>query len=580
MMKAFLSSILLFWPLVASATTDSLRTTPTCRCTAEDPSCWPSSAAFAELERNLSSPLIYPVPPASACYPVSSPSGNCSDVQENWSDGLWRADQPGAMQEPNFETYIWQNGTASACYQNVSIGLSCEQGSVPVVGVDAREVGDIQAAVKFATSNNLRIVVKNTGHDYLGRSTARGSFVIWTHQMKNLTYNASFTLQGSPDAEEHFSAIMLSAGVQWFEAYAEAQKHNRIVVGGISPGGSVGAAGGWVQGGGHSILSPLHGLGVDNVLEMTIVIASGEHLTANQYLNSDLFWTLRGGGGGTYGVVTSVTYRTHPALTVIGTFFSASSNNSNAVHSLLTEIVRTQPELTDAGWAGYGFGLANTLWFLYLMPNATLSYANATLQPLFSFAQNLTSQGLEIQMASITPYDSFYEWYSDIASDPSGGNGANIQIGSHLIPRDLFDNAYQNVSDVLFNLGSYSWNAVAGGKVSEIDPDSVGLNPAWRKALLHVTFGQTWPEGAAADDIDSAIDLIKQGLKSVHKLAPDSGAYFNEASLYEEDPQGTFFGAHYEQLAAIKAKYDPGSSFLVQGGVGSEYWDKDLRCPL
>ena len=57
------------------------------------------------------------------------------------------------------------------------------------------------------------------------------------------------------------TALTLDAGVQWYEAYVAANSYNRTIVGGISDGGSVGAAGGWVQGGGHGILSPKFGLG-------------------------------------------------------------------------------------------------------------------------------------------------------------------------------------------------------------------------------------------------------------------------------------------------------------------------------
>ena len=58
------------------------------------------------------------------------------------------------------------------------------------------------------------------------------------------------------------------AGVQWFEAYDAAQQHNRVIVGGISEGGSVGAAGGWMAGGGHSAIAPNYGLGALNLPKM------------------------------------------------------------------------------------------------------------------------------------------------------------------------------------------------------------------------------------------------------------------------------------------------------------------------
>jgi len=133
-----------------------------CCCTHNDP-CWPNSATFAGLESQVSQPLIYPVPTASACYPPTNPSGNCSEVIQNWTDGNWRSSIPGSMEAPNFETFEFKNGTISACYLNTTLGVPCEQGSVPVIGVDARTPGDIQAAVNFAVQYNLKLVVKNTG---------------------------------------------------------------------------------------------------------------------------------------------------------------------------------------------------------------------------------------------------------------------------------------------------------------------------------------------------------------------------------------------------------------------------------
>jgi hypothetical protein len=134
-----------------------------CKCLASDP-CWPSDEEFSKLASEVSQPLLRPVSPASACYPVSNPSGNCGEVRGKTADGIWRAAQPGAMQSTNWETHLFPNGTISACYLNTDLGAPCEQGSVPVIGVDARSASDIQAAVKFVKKHNLRVVVKSTGY--------------------------------------------------------------------------------------------------------------------------------------------------------------------------------------------------------------------------------------------------------------------------------------------------------------------------------------------------------------------------------------------------------------------------------
>ncbi|KDQ63536.1 hypothetical protein JAAARDRAFT_169472 [Jaapia argillacea MUCL 33604] len=555
-------------------------TDPKCRCTYGQ-ACWPSSSTFSQLASQLSQPLIYPIPPESACYPSSHPSGNCSAVLQGTRDGNWRSSQSGSMQATNFETFIFDNGTISACYLNTTLGIPCQQGSVPVIGVDARTVQDVQAGVKFAAEHNLRLVVKNTGHDFLGRSTARGSFLLWTHNMKNISFNDTFTPTGAP-ASEQYNAITLEAGVQWHEAYSAAEANGRLIIGGVSIGGSVGAAGGWVLGGGHSALSPAYGLGVDNVLQFTIVTSDGQHLVANANSHPDLFWALRGGGGGTFGVVTSVTYRTYPSAPVIGVFFVANTADNATLRSLYTDYVRTTPALADAGWGGYGYFQPNGLSFAYINPKLSWGQANTSLDTFMNSAMNLTGYGLDIQAALTVPFPSVYSWFSTIFAAGVEQVGSNIEIGSRLLPRDVVVNDVEKVVDTIMSptLTSMnpSWLLVAGGNVSKVDPDSTGLNPAWRDAIVHFAMGVGWPDGTLATEIQALRGRVSQALVALNDLAPNSGAYLNEASLYEQNWQYTFFGSHYEKLKSIKHLYDPKSLFVVASGVGSEEWDDTLNC--
>ena len=158
-MFIYLELLTLFSSLVAGL---GARSSSDCRCLSGDP-CWPNATEFSRLQGRLSQPLLYPLPPASPCYALSGPSGDCDQVHRQWTNASFRATLPGAMQASNFETFVSKNGTISACYNNTSLGVSCEQGSVPVVGVDARSDADIQAAVQFAAAHNLRLVVKSTG---------------------------------------------------------------------------------------------------------------------------------------------------------------------------------------------------------------------------------------------------------------------------------------------------------------------------------------------------------------------------------------------------------------------------------
>lgn len=266
--------------------------------------------------------------------------------------------------------------------------------------------------------------------------------------------------------------------MQWHEAYDAIATHGRELVGGISFSGSVGAAGGWLLGGGHSILSHTYGLGrlftwcgfchliltlpysgVDNVLEFTVVLANGTYVTANAYSHPDLFWALRGGGGGTFGVTTSVTYRTHPSLPIISANFDGTINSSSVTpsfESLFAELVHLTPDLLDAGWAGYvvvttdsttgGLVLRGVLGAV----NVSLSQANASISPFFEYAQSLSPE--VTTTTSVTSFANFTDWYQAFQAIGSTQVGFPIELGSWLLPRDVLSTNYTQVAQSLLPL--------------------------------------------------------------------------------------------------------------------------------
>ncbi|KAF5339756.1 hypothetical protein D9611_009136 [Ephemerocybe angulata] len=539
-------------------------------------SCWPSSDAFNALASKLSQPLIRPLPPASPCYsliPEDAPV--CSEAQANAHNGTWLSGVPGAYQNTNFEAYIFPNNTVSACYFNTTLGGTCGQGSVPPLGVDARSPEDIQAAVNFAREHNLKLVVKNTGHDYLGRSAARDAFMIWTHHMKSIDFHDDFAPEGAPDTEKH-EAVTLGAGVQWSEAYAAAAAQNKYVVGGISDTGSVGAAGGWILGGGHSAFSGKFGLGVDNVLQFTLVNAKGEHVTANAHTNPTLFWALRGGGGGTFGITTTVTYRTHPIVPLTLALASVNFTSPDAAQRGITEYIHTHVTLSDKQWGGYSFLTNSTLFFGYFAPNVSLPDANATITPLFDVLKEVGEEGI---LTELIPVESFYALLNLQVPNPAGPQvGNKVELSSRFLSRDTALNRAEETARTLLSLDFVAINYVAGGAVLQVDPESAGLNPAWRNALAQVYIAENWQDGDSADTIHAAQQRLRDNTAILDRISTDSAAYLNEASLHEVDFKKAFWGPHYNRLKKIKNSVDPTGLFVVPRGVGSDDWDEELVC--
>lgn len=175
---------------------------------------------------------------------------------------------PGALDQINFENSAVTNET---CYIDSPRPSPCGQGSLPVYAIAATSAQDIQKAVDFGRTHNLRLSIKNTGHDYLGRSTARGSLQIWTHNMKNMSFSDGFYPDGCNSGGEGESVVTIGAGIQLKELYVAALARRKTLVAGFS--NTVGAAGGYILGGGHSPLSPWKGMATDNALQFTIVTA-------------------------------------------------------------------------------------------------------------------------------------------------------------------------------------------------------------------------------------------------------------------------------------------------------------------
>lgn len=221
----------------------------------------------------------------------------------------------------------------------------CSIGALPRFVVNVSIADDVRRTVQFTTRHNIRLVVRNTGHDYMGKSTGAGAVSVWMHYLKDirfLHYNANPAAYTGP-------AMRLGAGVQGIEAMAAAHRHGMVLVAGNCP--SVGVAGGYTQGGGHGQLASRFGLAADQVLEWEVVTASGEVLVASAVRNADLYWALSGGGGGTYAIVLSVTVKVYPErrTTTATLSFTRAGVSGDVFWAVVGEFITSLLPLVDAG---------------------------------------------------------------------------------------------------------------------------------------------------------------------------------------------------------------------------------------
>ena len=180
-----------------------------------------------------------------------------------------------------------------------------------------------------------------------------------------------------------------------------------------------------------TVLTPYHNVGVDNVLQFTVVLADGSHVTTNSYQHPDLFWALRGGGGSTYGVVTSATYKTYPIFSFTRATLTAEFTSPNIAQDVIAEYIKVHPTLSDAGWSA-SFALSNSSFSGAVQATKT-GWADAS-STFFSFVKYVKkATGGQVQVA-VTTYNSFYEFYKALPEEPTG---SQVELASRLLPRSL-----------------------------------------------------------------------------------------------------------------------------------------------
>ncbi len=249
---------------------------------------WPGESQWQALRQRVGGRLITPHSPLQTC--LRSPGEPaCEAVLEALKNPYFIGDEVALTQ-----TLGWVDAWTSR---------------PSAYAVAARDTGDVVAAVDFARTHNLRLVVKGGGHSYQGTSSAADSLLVWTRRMNDITLHDSFVASGCTAPPTR--AVTVGAGAIWAQVYDAVTTRG----GGYVQGGgctTVGVAG-LIQSGGFGSFSKAFGLASASLLQAEVVTADGVVRIANACTHPDLFWALKGGGGGSLGIVTRLTLRVHAA---------------------------------------------------------------------------------------------------------------------------------------------------------------------------------------------------------------------------------------------------------------------------
>jgi FAD/FMN-containing dehydrogenase len=555
---------------------------------------WPSEASWKQLDQDVGGALVKVRPPFADCLKAPSAPA-CAQLFKSASNPYFLSDDPGLTQ-----TLGWVDAWTSRA---------------SVYAVAARRTADVVAAVNFARVNRLRLVVKGGGHSYQGTSNAADSLLIWTRKMAEIVMHDAFVAQGCNGKAAPLRAVSVGAGALWSQVYdAVTTKAGGYVQGGGCM--SVGVAG-LVQSGGFGSFSKAWGLASGNLLEAEVVTADGAVRVANACTNPELFWGLKGGGGGSLGVVTRLTLRVHALPEDFGAVnLTVQAASATAFRRLVGATLDfCSASLMNPHWGEQiRFLPDNVLKVSMVFQGLSRSEAQAVWKPFLAALDADKEWKLEFSPLKIVSTSARTFWsptliksmFGFIKKDDRPGvpetnvfwPGDQGQAGQFLhgydsawLPAALLGAGQRTaLADTLFaasrhrglslhlnkGLAGASAEALAAAKDTAVNPAALD---AFTLLIMGAREGPAYPGVAghepAADAARQEAQAIGRAMAEIRKLVPKPAAYVGESNYFEPRWQEAFWGTNYPRLLALKEQVDPDGLFFMHHGPGSERWSTD-----
>lgn len=415
---------------------------------------------------------------------------------------------------------------------------------------------DVRLSLQLAREQNLWTAIRSGGHSLAGYSVCDG-LVIDMSEINNVFVDVSK------------KTVTVDAGCTFDKLFPIIEMYGLHVPGGGCP--SVAVAG-YMQGGGYGMTSRMYGMQCDNVIQVTVMLASGKIVVANEMQNEDLFWAVRGGTGGNFGVLLNITYQLHTLGDIYGAKIEwvIDDNLDNASQALF---VMQQSYLTPATYPNLGIetilstdtdGLMK-IFFCCTWIGSVEDFENA-LQPLLSVPTAnvvLRTEG----------------GYSKVNSD--------VLEGTPVLPPNV--KAYSRSAYIERFLSQADWKNVltffqsAPNKFTMVDMECYGgainEHPEGWNAFVHrnVTmdfFCDAFFNKQTDDQKENEIWLEK--FFEFMRQYSNGHSYQNYPNRLQEDFRWAYWGKYYSRLVSIKSKYDPENFFHYQQSIGLDTAGIDL----
>jgi FAD/FMN-containing dehydrogenase len=397
---------------------------------------------------------------------------------------------------------------------------------------------DVISAVNFARTHNLLVSVRGGGHGVAGYAVCDGGLMIDLSPMKGLRVDpARRTARAEP-------------GLTWGEFDQETQAFGLATTGGFVP--STGIAG-LTLGGGLGYLMRRFGLACDNLLSVDIVTADGQLRTASPTENADLFWGVRGGGGN-FGIVTSLEYRLHPVgPTVLGGFIFHPLTVAKDAFQFYREFTHTAPEDLTTHLAFATSPEGHPVVAFIVCYSGSMEKGEDVVRPLRAFGLPVADlvgpmpyTAVQALGGPLYPPGRCNYWKSSFIYDLSDAAIDTMIAQFEAVPSPFSHAALEHL----------------GGAMSRVGKDETAFNE--RTAPFSLITTSEWTDPAESEkNIRWARDFWE-----AMRPYESEAAYVNYLDRGDEDRIRASYGADkYERLVALKNKYDPTNLFRLNQNI-------------
>jgi FAD/FMN-containing dehydrogenase len=396
-------------------------------------------------------------------------------------------------------------------------------------------VADVVAAVNFAREQQLLVAVRGGGHNVSGNAVCDRGLVIDLSRMRGIRVDPARR------------TARVEGGATWGDLDREAQAFGLATTGGII---STTGVGGLTLGGGVGWLVRKHGLACDNLLSVDVVTADGRLVTASDAEHADLFWGIRGGGGN-FGVVTSLEFRLHPVGPVLGGMVLHPREAAPAVLRFYREFTQRAPEelTTYCGLLTAPDGVPVVA--LIACYSGSPEEGERVLRPLREFGSPVAD------LIGPMPYRQMQGLLD--AGFPKGLR--NYWKGNFLreLPDEAIDRIVARAAEMASPLSAVVLEYY-GGAASRVDEGATAF--PHRRAMYDLVIIAQWAD-PAEDERHAA--WARETAAALEPYA--SGVYVNLLGTEGDERVRAAYGANYERLATLKARYDPANLFRMNQNI-------------